>query len=1018
MSLSFRGLLIAFPIVMLIVGGMAFFTYRSAIADFQSDAVAELRVSNDAVAENLREKLRLVEETEERALSIMERSLESGTSTELEEVFVRSEDGAFHSRSDLWSGTDLAGPIRLRGFGGFIGPPEPTGDRRAATMAAFDTIKAMANGLPEEIESLYFFSSANDLLIYAPTRQDELSFYRSAPADFDFQDAEFISIIKPANNPQGDLRCTSLQTPIYDDSGENWTTGCMLPARINGKQLGGWGISIPLHDLTDSLPEPLNGATTVIASRDGKLIHHSGLTSANGDLLAANIDMEASKDPLLLGLLHYIENGAEREVEYSEELDAYISGDRLEAPDWVVLTVLPDEALSDRAWAIAKRVIGIAIPGALLLGLILSAVFHRTIARRISKLADRTNAIAMAGGTGPHELDGDEIVQLEHAFDNMEERLDQARVRETRSFDALVDAAESYAMVLYDEHGSLVRANDGAVRLFGAEELERRGKELGEASQEPDAGPSSGQPGPEPEIFERELADGNRAWLEETLIPLSDADDMIFGWAFIAHDLTSFRSAQREIEKNLLYLELAQSSAQAGHFALDPQTMEISLSPWLMSKLGLTTPLLLLSDVPALIDESQREKTMQDIAAAIERKSEFSFETLAIGAEGDRFPALLRGTTIFDDAKEEGTAEVIGYYGILQDISDQKAAAQALLHALDEAKAEARARSDILAVISHEIRTPISGILGLIDQVRRERSETERSRALTLIENSSEALLETLDATLNRARGERERQDQKKEIFAPLDLLERVAELFLPLARRKGLAIDIEKGDDCKVLGNPGRIQQILANFVSNAIKFTSTGGVTLSCDPPIDEEGHWTFAVADTGGGIAPERMKTIFEPFSGSSPDTLGRQSGSGLGLSITRQLATELGGSVEAEARPRGGTRMVLRIPLEPVAEVAESQEPQGRIGISLAQASLAIKAEVIAENSGFAVASDSGTGAIDVFLCDDRESVEASDAPCRIFVTDEPNDGDDQHVIFVQTAELVSRLPVLLRAFGDD
>lgn len=136
MSLSFRGLLIAFPIVMLIVGGMAFFIYRSAIADFQSDAVAE----------NLREKLGLVEETEKRALSIIERSLESGTSTELEEVFLRSEDGAFHSRPDLWSGTDLAGPMRLLGFGGFIGPPEPTGDRRAATMAAFDTIKAMANG--------------------------------------------------------------------------------------------------------------------------------------------------------------------------------------------------------------------------------------------------------------------------------------------------------------------------------------------------------------------------------------------------------------------------------------------------------------------------------------------------------------------------------------------------------------------------------------------------------------------------------------------------------------------------------------------------------------------------------------------------------------------------------------------------------------------------------------------------------------------------------------------------------
>ncbi len=105
------------------------------------------------------------------------------------------------------------------------------------------------------------------------------------------------------------------------------------------------------------------------------------------------------------------------------------------------------------------------------------------------------------------------------------------------------------------------------------------------------------------------------------------------------------------------------------------------------------------------------------------------------------------------------------------------------MRARDEARAEARSKTDILAVISHEIRTPISGILGLIDQIRRERSESERSRALTLVEDSSEALLKTLDATLQRTRSEREQSVSRDEEFNPAALVERVAELFRPLAR-------------------------------------------------------------------------------------------------------------------------------------------------------------------------------------------------------------------------------------------
>ena len=809
------------------------------------------------------------------------------------------------------------------------------------------------------------------------------------------------------------MRCTSLQQPIYDTTGQNWTTGCMLPFRVAGKHLGAWGISIPLGNLTQRLQVPLNGATTVIASSDGKLIHHSALAEGSVEGLAANIDLAGSGDPMLQRLIPYLDRGSAQPVEYSEELGAYVAAQRLVAPDWIIFTILPEEALADRAWAIARRVILVAFLGALLIGLILSAVFHRTVARRISRLADRTDRIADIGGQEGVGSEGDEIHQLERAFDKMEDRLEQARSRESRSFDALVDAAKGYAMVLFDRDGALVRANEGAVSIFGQGAIQQLATEFAGA----DIGRPSEWRSSETRIRERVLDDGTSAWLEETFIRLADETGEPFGAAYIAHDLTSLRNARREAENSLLYLEMAQSSANAGHFALDPKTMMITMSPWLRDRLGLQAATLHLSEVPALIDEDSRQATMAEIAKAMERKTDFSFETIAIGPDGKPFDALLRGTTVFDNGENSDEPQLIGYYGILQDISEQKASAQALVHALEEAKAEARARSDILAVISHEIRTPISGILGLIDQIRRERSDAERSRALTLIEDSSNVLLETLDATLNRTRNEQDRFQEVEIEFLPAALVERVAELFRPLARRKGLSIDVEIGSQEAAIGRPGRIQQIMANFVSNAVKFTSVGRITLACTGPSVHDLMWTFSVTDTGGGISPERMKTIFEPFSASAPDTLGRSSGSGLGLSITRQLASDMGGTVEAEAVAGGGTRMIFKVPLEPASPENEREAMRGTIRVSLKQASLAVRAEAIAEGCGFVIADPTDTMA-DVMLSDDHEALASAASTLLILISETEPQSGEREVIRLAQDDLATRLAPILREYGDD
>ena len=1013
MSLSLRGLLIALPITAFVIGLMALFTYRSAISDFRSDAAAELMRSNRAVTGDLKDKLALVAETEAKAAAKMADRLGKPTSTRFSDIFVRADDGAFHTRPELWSGADFPGSLRVSGLGGYFAPPTPGSERRDRIVAAFDTIKTMSGGLPDEIESLYFFSPDNDLLIYAPKRDDQLIFYRTAPADFDFQEAEISIISSPFNNPEGEPRCTSLQPPLYDESGQNWTTGCMLPIRLNGQHLGTWGISIPLGDLTASLQKPVSGARTVIASADGKLIHTSDAGETSSDMIATNIDMKNSRDPMVRSLFGLLDSGSAEQIRYYDEVGGFVAAEKLDAPDWFVFTVLPDEALGERAWSIAQRVILVGTFGALLLALILAAIFHRTIARRITRLAYRTDRIAKVGEPFIETENGDEIHQLERAVDKLEDRLDQARARESRSFDVLVDAAKGYAMALYDTDGNLLRANKGALGLFGEEGVARLGRD-------PVAVPGDEQASRQTQqvrLTQRPLADGTEAWLEETTVVLSDEDGATFGTAYIAHDLTSLKNAQRETEKTLRHLEMAQSSGQAGHFALDPETMDLTISSWLIERLGLGGPTLALKDVPDLIEEDRREGTMADIAHAIQAKTDFSFETVVLGKDGQGFPALIRGTTVFAHAEDADERELVGYYGILRDVSDEKEAATSLLSALDEANAEARARSEILAVLSHEIRTPIAGILGLIDHIRRERSETERGRALALIENSSQALLKTLDATLNRTRNERERLADENEEFEPVQLLEHVAELFRPLARRKGLSIVVEPNVSFPVVGRPARIQQILANFVSNAVKFTSVGSVTLACSCAGENGGLWTFLVTDTGTGIPPERMKSIFEPFAGSAADTLGRASGSGLGLSITRQLAEELGGSVEAAHAEGGGTRMILRIPLEAAVSEDHTLGTQKQVSVSLAQASLEIRLQALVEAMGFRIAENDEDD-IDIAITDRPEILRASKASQKILVTTGVTFLAEKGIVAIPAAEIFDRLPDQRKAFGHE
>ncbi len=411
-----------------------------------------------------------------------------------------------------------------------------------------------------------------------------------------------------------------------------------------------------------------------------------------------------------------------------------------------------------------------------------------------------------------------------------------------------------------------------------------------------------------------------------------------------------------ELKQRMLFLERAHASARMGHFVLDPKRQTIEFSSWVRDNIGLNDMPIPIDRLPEIVPEPERLQFAQKVKSIIEAEADFEFETNVVTAKGAIRTQRVTGIPAFEDQYKK--ENLIAYYGILQEITKENNARQELLEARDAVQAQLDARNNILAIVSHEIRTPLGGVLGIIDQLKREGSAAEREKGLELIEDSCEALLETLDTILQRSRVDQDSRNLASKRFSPRALAERVAELFRPLARRKALKIEVECDTDIEAIGDPVKIQQVLANFVSNAVKFTQSGVVSISVVKAGEDQSNWEFMVRDTGAGIDPKRLDRIFEPFGKSGADSLGKSVGAGLGLSITRDLVEAMNGTITVESEIGIGSVFKVALPLAPIEESEHENQllgEQGQAIIMVERASDAVQAEAVFSQYGYEIST---------------------------------------------------------------
>lgn len=263
-----------------------------------------------------------------------------------------------------------------------------------------------------------------------------------------------------------------------------------------------------------------------------------------------------------------------------------------------------------------------------------------------------------------------------------------------------------------------------------------------------------------------------------------------------------------------------------------------------------------------------------------------------------------------------------GTIWIVEDITERRRTEQALAKARDDAEAASEAKSAFLANTSHEIRTPLNGLVGLARLARRPGLDEERRRRyLDQIADSAETLSAVISDVLDLSKIEAGKLDVESVGFNLHELLGSLAQVYRTLADARGLGftLEIDTGVPPWVQGDPVRLRQILGNYLNNALKFTARGQVGLRVAAGHDE---WLrFEVHDSGPGIDPQVQARLFHPFMQADQSTTRRFGGSGLGLSICRELATLMHGRVGVRSRPGQGSRFWLELPLPECAAQAD-------------------------------------------------------------------------------------------------
>jgi diguanylate cyclase (GGDEF)-like protein/PAS domain S-box-containing protein len=500
-------------------------------------------------------------------------------------------------------------------------------------------------------------------------------------------------------------------------------------------------------------------------------------------------------------------------------------------------------------------------------------------------------------------------------------------------------------MIEFNMDGTIIRANENYLRAFHYTGVDMTGKNHSTFVSENTKNSADyiafwdrlRQGEFQSGIFMRIDKLGNEVWIEATYNPIYGPDGLPVKVVKFAADATERVNAQIELKrqgellrKSQDFLEQIGVIAGVGGWELNLETNKVTwlteaarilgatdgYAPELEEALALYTP----ESKPVILEAIERATAGGggwDLELSIRRLDDVLVwvRVVAVAEPATGKPERLRGA--------------------VQDVTARRHSEEMLQRALNAAEEASRTKSDFLANMSHEIRTPMNAILGMTHLALRAQPSEQQRRYLTKIGNASQSLLTIMNDILDFSKIEAGKLELEDITFSLDEVWDNLLDIVGEKAVQKKLAIlfTVEPDTPHYLKGDPLRLGQILINLVNNAIKFTEKGEIVVKVlsEPVASGRASLTFSVRDTGIGMSPEQIATLFQSFNQADTSFTRRYGGTGLGLAISKQLCELMGGTISAESEPGKGSTFVFTSIFEiaTAAMLPELRTPAGNL-----------------------------------------------------------------------------------------
>ena len=412
--------------------------------------------------------------------------------------------------------------------------------------------------------------------------------------------------------------------------------------------------------------------------------------------------------------------------------------------------------------------------------------------------------------------------------------------------------------------------------------------------------------------------DGSLFWNNLTLSPIFSDEGELTHYVGIQNDITDRVEAEHAVARTKQRLHLGQEYANIGTWEWDIQTGELFWTETIPPLFGYARGELETSfdNFLAALHPDDRQSVLDAIDACIEHEQPYAIEHRVVWPDGS-----VRWLSEYGAVERAETGEPLRMIGVVQDIDERKRAVMQLMAAREEADRANQAKSEFLSRMSHELRTPMNAVLGFTQLIQADPglSEEHADNAEEIIKAGGH-LLELINDVLDLSKIESGRIQVSIEPVSIAPLVDECMSLVEDMARRHSVSVEQDAPGDFVVRADRTRLKQVLLNLLSNAIKYNHPEGRVWLRTKLRQSDNRVVISVADTGRGIAAEKLARLYEPFERLDAE-ISDVEGTGIGLTITRRLVELMGGAIRVESELGQGSTFMIDLPL--ADDVSESE-----------------------------------------------------------------------------------------------